>query len=381
MDISINIDIPGTKNTIPAECIIRINDESIEDLYPFLVEVNVDIGRGEAAEASLVFETRRDSDGTWTIQDDDRLETWAPFVISAAFAEHEEEIVRGYIRQIKVDYPQDGASTTVTITGQDDSLPMDREHVPCTWGDPTPVTDGYIVDEIISGYSHITLDPGSGAGISDLCIQQSQRDSQFMRVRADVNGYELIFSEGYLYFGPMRLDMKPQDTIMVYAGPSTNCIGFSIDEDGQLPDKVIFEIAGRNGATNIREDIGPDVTVLGNAPSNSENMGLQDFSWRLEGQGGQSENEVRAMAQAKANKNAFKIKATGQLDGSLYGHVLRVAEPVGVDGVGEKYGGIYYVDRVTHSFDSGGYTQSFTLIRNAYGDNLEVSSSLIGGLL
>ncbi len=379
--MDINIDILGTKNKAPAECIIKINDETIDDLYPFLVEVTIDVGRSEAAEATMVFETRRESDGTWTIQDDDRLETWATFVISAVFGDHEEEIVRGFIRQIKVDYPQDGSSTTVTVTGQDDSLPMDREHLPCTWGDSAPVTDGYILGEVISRYSHIALDPDSGIGISDLCIQQSQRDSQFLRARADVNGYELIFSEGILYFGPMRLDLAPQDTIMVYAGPSTNCIRFSIDEDGQLPDKVIFEIAGSNGAKTIREEIAPDVTLLGNSPSNSESMGLRDFSWRLEGQGGQSENEVRVLAQAKANKNAFKVTATGQLDGSLYGHVLRVAEPVGVDGVGAKYGGLYYVDRVTHKFEFSGYTQDFTLIRNAYGDNLEVSSSLLDAVL
>ncbi len=53
----------------------------------------------------------------------------------------------------------------------------------------------------------------------------------------------------------------------------------------------------------------------------------------------------------------------------------------GVDGVGEKYGGIYYVDRVTHKFAFEGYTQEFALIRNAYGDNLEVSSSLLDAVL
>ncbi len=360
----------STKMTEPAECIITINDEPIDDLYPFLVEVTVDTGRSEAAEAKMVFETRRETDGTWTIQDDERLEVWAPFVISSAFGEHEEEIVRGYIRQIKVDFPQDGGAATVTVIGQDDSLVMDRENEPCTWGEDTPATDGFIVSEVISDYSNLTLDPTSGTGLSELTLQQSTRDSQFLRTRAEANGYELIFAEGMVYFGPMRLDMEAQDTIMVYAGTATNCISFSIDEDGQMPDSVTFEISGSGEGESVMEEVAPDVTVLGITPSTSENMGLNNFSWRLEGQGGQSENEIRILAQAKANTNSFKIKATGDLDGSLYGHVLRIAEPVGVDGVGDKYGGIYYVDRVNHKFDSQGYTQSFTLIRNAYGDNL-----------
>ena len=74
----------------------------------------------------------------------------------------------------------------------------------------------------------------------------------------------------------------------------------------------------------------------------------------------------------------MKITATGELDGTLYGHVLRVGEPVGVDGVGQRYGGIYYVDTVNHRFDIDGYRQTFTLLRNAYGDNLESSG---GGVL
>ena len=63
--------------------------------------------------------------------------------------------------------------------------------------------------------------------------------------------------------------------------------------------------------------------------------------------------------------------ATGELDGSRYGHVLRAGEPVAIDGIGERYGGVYYVDKVSHRFTVDGYRQSFELMRNAYGDNLD----------
>ena len=77
----------------------------------------------------------------------------------------------------------------------------------------------------------------------------------------------------------------------------------------------------------------------------------------------------------------MKIKATGELDGALYGHVLRVGEPVGVDGIGQRYGGVYYVDTVDHVFDTSGYRQSFQLLRNAYGDNLEEAGGVLAGVL
>ena len=90
---------------------------------------------------------------------------------------------------------------------------------------------------------------------------------------------------------------------------------------------------------------------------------------------------MAALAQARANEQAFRITAQGELDGSLYGHVLAVGETVGVDGIGEKYGGIYYVDNVRHRFDQQGYRQTFRLLRNAYGDNLEVGSNPLAGLI
>ena len=70
-------------------------------------------------------------------------------------------------------------------------------------------------------------------------------------------------------------------------------------------------------------------------------------------------------ARAKANEHQFKIRAEGVLDGLAYGHVLLTHLPVDVEGIGDTYGGTYYVDQVTHQFADDGYTQRFALLRNA----------------
>jgi len=98
-----------------------------------------------------------------------------------------------------------------------------------------------------------------------------------------------------------------------------------------------------------------------------------DFMWKMTRLGGTNEAELLARAQKMVNEFSMKVKAEGELDGSLYGHVLRIGEPVGVDGVGERYGGIYYVDAVKHRFSMDGYRQTFTLLRNGYGDNADSS--------
>ena len=52
-----------------------------------------------------------------------------------------------------------------------------------------------------------------------------------------------------------------------------------------------------------------------------------------------------------------------------YGHILRARRLVGVRGVGDTYGGLYYVKKVTHTIDvtGGSYKQSFELNRRGTG--------------
>jgi hypothetical protein len=77
----------------------------------------------------------------------------------------------------------------------------------------------------------------------------------------------------------------------------------------------------------------------------------------------------------------MRIEATGELDGSRYGHVLLTGLPVGVDGAGEKYSGTWYVSAARHVFDADGYRTSFTLIRNGYGDDLQGGSNPLSGIV
>lgn len=366
----------------PAECVIRVGDpgEEIVDLYPFLSEVTVDTARDQPATATLKFETRRDENGQWQVQDAGVLAPWARIVIEAAFGVTTQEIMRGFIRQIRADYPEDPGTTTVTVECQDDSIQMDRDHVRTVWGGDAPTTDQVIVSTIVADHGLI-LDPDSGPGLGNLVINQDGTDIALLRSRAEANGYELIFYEGQVYFGPMRLDAAPQATIMVYAGTATNCFSFNLTDDGHQADQVAFDLAQTEGAGTDTETLAPDLPLLGNEPAESAGSGLRDFVWRMNRQGGMDSEETRARAQRKANDLSMKIKVDGELDGSLYGNVLRVAEPVGVDGVGERYGGTYYVDTVKHLFNMDGYRQSFRLLRNAYGDNLESAGGLLSGVL
>ena len=116
--------------------------------------------------------------------------------------------------------------------------------------------------------------------------------------------------------------------------------------------------------------------MLGTSAAAEEGAGLGTPSiWRISREGDEPEEVTRARAQAAANDHSFKIRATGELDGTLYGHVLRIGALVRVDGTGERNGGLYYTDRVTHAFTADGYRQRFELIRNATGDSDRVGAA------
>ncbi len=372
-------DLFETEKRAPGECLISIGDTEIADLYPFLMEVMVDTAREAASEAVLKFETRRDIDGTWIVQDDDRIRPWKPLRIDAAFGEETEEVMRGYIREIAVEFPEDSGGSVVTMKVQDDSLFLDRTHKRRPWGVPNKTTDGFIATQII-GDANLIPEEAPAQGQQNLEANQDETDAAFLKKRAEANGYEVIYRRGMIYFGPRRLTAAPQPNIMVYAGPATNCISFNITDDGHKPDAATFDVAASEGDTVETRVLTPNLDEMGTEPAPSVKTLDDGFVWRISKEGESDAGNAEVLAQEKANQNSMKVSATGALDGARYGHVLLTGLPVGVDGVGSRHAGTWYVDKVKHVFDINGYRQEFELLRNAYGDNLVTGGGPLDGL-
>jgi phage protein D len=371
----------------PADCVIRVDGQEIAELYPFLREVTAECSRDEASTARLVFETQRDEHGRWTVQDRGILAPWKRILIEAAFGQHTEELFRGFIREVLADYPDEAGAATVTVECQDDSLALDRKQMRRVWGvdaqgNDAPTSDGEIVTQLAREHElSFAINPDSrgrpptnpAPGLANLILYQNATDIRFLRARAEANGYELYFRAGAMYFGPMRLEVDRQPTILVYAGPDTNCLSLSVTSDGHLPNKVAFDLATTEGTEITHKEIKPDLVSLGTESADAGGDGLKDFTWLLSHEGSFDHDELTARAQRRVNDFALRVRAEGELDGTLYGHVLLPGLPVSVDGPGDWLGGVYYVDRVSHRFNLDGYRQQIQLLRNAYGDNLDAS--------
>lgn len=367
----------------PASCLIEVGEDAndLGDLARLVASVQIVTSRAEAATGSVVIQDLRGTDGLWMAADSGLFTRWAPIKVSADFQTHVDEVFRGYIAEQKPSYPNNGGEATLELTLQDESSALDREQMRTVWGDDAPLTDLEILRQLVAPLG-LDVDAESSDGQSSRSLSQDATPIAFLRERAKANGYELIFREGSVYFGPKRLEGEAQAPLMVYAGRASNCTSMEVVDDGQAPDAVAFDHAPReDGSSTTSETVTPDLPVLGSSAAAEEGAGLGTPSvWRVTKEGDETEEELRARAQALVNENSFKLRATGELDGSLYGYVLRVGRTVSVDGAGGRYGGLYYVDKVTHAFSPDGYKQQFELMRNATGETDSPLGPLSAGL-
>lgn len=351
----------------PAECHIEINGTPLpSEMVRALNEVEVTMSRSQATTGALRFLSFRDETGDWSVQDSGLFAPWNTVRIVASFGDDTKEVMRGYIRQINLDYPADMGAATVSVLVQDETLALDRQHLRRVW---TPsdsqngtVSDGQIVRELVKdSFDRVVADPG----LNHQSLCQDATPASFLRVRAEALGYELYTRDGVFYFHELTLDDEPQPGILVYAGAQSNCSRLLIQHDGHLPDRVRIDRAVENGHDSDSRTFQSRLPLLGSQSVESQTAQLPPFEWREARSWGSARAQREAAGQAAANRNAWKVRAEGELDGTRYGHVLLTHRTVEIDGVGSTYGGRYYVDEVTHAFSTSGYTARFRIIRNA----------------
>ena len=265
---------PGFRQ--PASCVIEMGTArtNIGPIAALVAEVEIQTAREEAATGRIVIEDRRREDGTWTAADSGLFTRWAPIRVSADFETHRELILSGYVLRLAPDYPGNAAEAKLTIEVQDEGAALSREQMRRVWGEEAPITDLAILGELVRD-ADIRPDAASAQGQSSRQLSQDATPIQFLRERARANGYELIFLDGRVYFGPRRLTGTPQAPILVYAGRTTNARSFALQDMADTPDAVRVDLAPREeGATPEVTTVTPAEPVLGTTPAAAEGAAL-----------------------------------------------------------------------------------------------------------
>lgn len=337
------------------------------DLYPVLLSVAATIGRKDPGVAVIELSLMRDETGAWPVLDGGWFTRWNPIRIVADFGTHDEDILWGYVLKTTPEFPKDRGAAKVSVEIQDETIALDRQAVTREWNTPssdTVMSDGQIAASVAADHR---LTPGRGGeGLQVTPLTQDKTDFRFLSERAEKTGYEFRVQFGEMYFGPIDFSGTPQGALLVYAGPDSQVLEFSIEEEAALPSEATMGVIDTE-ASGEPEDIRvqPDLPVLGRDAAHQEGPGgLQPFAWAIRQEGDASPDAARMLAQAKVNEASLSIRAEALVDSTQYGHVIQPGRLITVDGIGERYGGRFYVDSVEHVFDAEGYSQKVVLLKN-----------------
>lgn len=197
---------------------------------------------------------------------------------------------------------------------------------------------------------------------------QSGTDLQYVRQLARENGYVFYLEPGpapgmsLAYWGPDIRIPEPQPALNINLDAHTNVDSLSFSLDGlQKKVSVLNVMDPQTHKIPIPIPV-PNLSIL--RPPLGARIAAPS---KVEFPAGLTSLRPTAAA-ARALGISFaavdSVTATGSLDVSRYGRVLRSRRLVGVRGAGVAYDGLYYVNSVTHTLKPGEYKQSFQLSRD-----------------
>jgi phage protein D len=198
----------------------------------------------------------------------------------------------------------------------------------------------------------------------DYVLQANQTDYEFLLSRAARINYEVVVEDKTLIFRPVGNDRGETITLMA----DQDLFEFSprLSSAGQVSGVQVRGWDPKTGQEIIgRAQAGDEVSKMGGRQSAAA------LSQRAFGEATGLLSNLPVMTQAEADQiavgrfNSVSLELiTGEA--ACAGRAdLRPGRVVKIDGVGKRFGGLYYVTAATHVYTPGGYATHFSFRRNA----------------
>jgi hypothetical protein len=302
-------------------------------------------------------------------------------IITATFGAIPYVLMDGIIMNEQLSPPSPGNPATMTLTGEDVSVQMDREEK----SEEHPAQpDNVIVMKLIATYAIYGMIPFVIPPISldvPLPIEripvQQATDLAYITQLAARHAYVFYVIPGPVigtntaYWGPPIRIGIPQRALTVDMGPDTNVD--TINFENSATEATTVQGAVQDRRTNQSM---PVMTFLTTRPPLAVNSALLNPQTRrierYRAESGQDTAQAMAQAQARTDAKTDTVKVEGELNTAKYGLPLQARGLVGLRGVGYSYDGLYYVKKVTHHLQTGQYKQKFTLTREGTGSTVPV---------
>jgi len=359
--------------------ILTINKKPQSDIGADLIALEVETDDRMASIFKLVLPlVTAKKPGTLAYLNDNRLKIGASVAVKAGFGIKTETLIDGYITHLKPQIEQDPTKCIIEVWGMDKSIRMDRIEVLKAW---TNKTDSDIAREILKKYSLIP-DVESTTVVHNekvSTIVQRETDIQFLKRLAERNGFVCYVESSTGYF------KKP-----VLSKPPTAELRFDFDENAVLK-TISVEVNGVSptGAKMYQVDrLNKKTVSVEVSKSNWKKLGLSTpdslctsifkspvvFAGKNAATGSQ---EMKALCEGMVSEAEMFVTLRGEVAANKLGKVIKTGQIVKISGVGDMYGGLYYLSHVTHSFSKSGYIQHIEARRNGLG-SLSLASIAAG---
>jgi phage protein D len=347
-------------NPVDPEVLAAVRQVDVEDHADLADIMRLAIGIG----------VREDGAG-WAVLDDDLFGRLRRLTVTVAVGSGQAEtLLHAHVVETRIDLSSQPGHSVLRVVALDPSVLMHLEEKVRAWPD---MTDADIASAVFGEYGFTPKVESTQPTRQDDDATTVQRgsDIQFLRRLAGRNGCECYVEvqpvsgtiEGH--FHPPKVDATPQPALSVNLGSATNVDAFAARFDMLRP--VTVEGGSLDAEDEDEQQVQVDratLRALGKVAAGPEDRRRKIL---LTGTGLSQAGELQTYAQAVADESAWALTAEGELDTAAYGGVLRAKRPVLVRGAGQRFSGTWYVERVLHTFTADGYTQRFTLRRNALG--------------
>jgi len=314
----------------------------------------------------------RDGCGSWNVVDENTFQRLTKLRINVNVGSGKTEpLIEAYVIETNADFSNQPGQSVLNVVAMEPTAKMNLKETVRPWPN---MADSDIAEQIFGDYKFGTgnIDPTQPSrDENDHTEMQRGTDIQFLQTLAQRNGYEIYVEldpetgavEGH--FHRPRLQQSPQGVLSVNMGNATNVNSFHPRYDmlqpatAQAQNVDVHSSEPQSAQSDSQEDtaLGSSATV----PTADTRQVL------MSGTGLTDTGELQTAAQAEVDRSSWAITAEGEVNTVAYGAVLRAKRPVLVRGAGRQFSGAYYVERVLHSFTGDGYTQQFSLRRNAAG--------------
>jgi hypothetical protein len=304
------------------------------------------------------------------------LSAFSRVVLMLTFGALPQVLLDGIVTETRLDPGTRGAASTMTVTGEDVGILLDREERDVEH----PALDDYPqVLMILAPYATKGLLPGAIPPPTmspplpiDRIPTQHGTDLEHLTMLAHRHGYVTYVIPGpapglsTVYWGPPVRVGLPQGALAVAMGPDSNVTEVNFRTEATTPTTVSGAVRDRTtGNASPVTAPAPTRPPLAAAPFAATNSG-DVRRRRLRGATSDSV-AAQARAQAEVDRSSDALVAEGKADGGRYGAVLRPRGLVGMRGTGLSHDGVWYVRKVVHTLSQGTYDVAFTLARDGHG--------------